>query len=48
MEPTVRVLEARLIFKEPEAVNDDRKSNSRNHDEARQRAGVTRGAGYGK
>ena len=48
MEPAVRVLEARLIFKESEAVNDDRKSKSRNHDEARQRAGVIRGVGYGK
>jgi hypothetical protein len=47
MEPVVRVLEARLIFKEPEIGENTGKPGGRSHDEGRQHAGLKRGAGHG-
>jgi hypothetical protein len=47
MEPAVRVLEARLIFEEPEVGENAGKPGGRSHDEGRKHAGLKRGAGHG-
>jgi hypothetical protein len=47
VEPTARVLEARLIFKDPQAGHHERNTGGRGQSEGRQRAGMTRGAGHG-
>jgi len=46
-EPAVRVMEARLLFKDPDAGRDEGKPGSRSLDEGRQRAGENREAGHG-
>jgi hypothetical protein len=47
VEPAVRVLEVRLIFKDPQAGNHERNTGGRGQSEDRQRTGMTRGAGHG-
>jgi hypothetical protein len=47
MEPAVRMLEARLIFKDPDAGREKGKPGSRSLNEGRLRAGGSREAGHG-